>query len=158
MFLGHGAYGVAAGARTYFDKAVSDLDVGEMALLAGLVRAPSRFSPLANLDAARSRRDQVLSAMVAAGYLSDEEANRWRARPVIIRQRPDFFRTVSPYFSEQVRRDVSRRYGDKKLYEARPGHRDHAAALDRRQRRKRTSTSRCASSTSGRGGAGRSRG
>ncbi|MFL5306957.1 MAG: penicillin-binding protein 1A [Polyangia bacterium] len=118
VFLGHGAYGVAAGARTYFDKAVGDLDVGEMALLAGLVRAPSRFSPLANLDTSRSRRDQVLSAMVAAGYLSDEEANRWRARPVIIRQRPDFFRTVSPYFSEQVRRDVSRRYGDKKLYEA----------------------------------------
>jgi penicillin-binding protein 1A len=117
VFLGHGAYGVAAGARTYFDKAVSDLDLGEMALLAGLVRAPSRFSPLHSLDAARTRRDQVLSAMVAAGYLSDEEANRWRARPVIIRQRPDFFRTVSPYFAEHVRRDISRRYGDKKLYE-----------------------------------------
>ena len=117
VFLGHGAYGVAAGARTYFDKAVGDLDIGEMALLAGLVRAPSRFSPLANLDAARARRDQVLAAMVAASYLTDDEANRWRARPVIIRQRPDFFRAVSPYFSEQVRRDVSRRYGDKKLYE-----------------------------------------
>jgi penicillin-binding protein 1A len=117
VFLGHGAYGVAAGARTYFDKAVADLDLGEMALLAGLVRAPSRFSPLSNLDAARARRDQVLSTMVAAGYLSDVEANRWRARPVIIRQRPDFFRTVSPYFSENVRRDVGKRYGDKKLYE-----------------------------------------
>jgi penicillin-binding protein 1A len=117
VFLGHGAYGVAAGARTYFDKAVGDLDLGEMALLAGLVRAPSRFSPLASLDAARARRDQVLSTMVAAGYLLDEEANRWRARPVIIRQRPDFFRTVSPYFSENVRRDIGKRYGDKKLYE-----------------------------------------
>jgi penicillin-binding protein 1A len=117
VFLGHGAYGVAAAARRYFDKAVGDLDLGEMALLAGLVRAPSRFSPLTSLDAARARRDQVLSAMVAAGTLTDVEANRWRARPVIVRQRPDFFRTVSPYFAEQVRRDVARRYGEKKLYE-----------------------------------------
>ncbi len=117
VFLGHGAYGVAAAARIYFDKPVGDLDVGEMALLAGLVRAPSRFSPLASLDAARTRRDQVLAAMVASGYLTDDEANRWRARPVIIRQRPDFFRTVAPYFAEHVRRDIIRRYGEKKLYE-----------------------------------------
>jgi len=117
VFLGHGAYGVAAAARIYFDKPIEDLDLGEMALLAGLVRAPSRFSPLASLDAARTRRDQVLAAMVASGYLTDDEANRWRARPVIIRQRPDFFHTVTPYFAEQVRRDIIRRYGEKKLYE-----------------------------------------
>jgi penicillin-binding protein 1A len=117
VFLGHGTFGVGAAARRYFDKAVGDLDVGEMATLAGLVRAPSRFSPLTDVEAARARRDQVLSAMVAAGYLNDEEANRWRARPVTVRQRPDFFRNVSPYFTEQVRRDLLRRYGDKKLYE-----------------------------------------
>ena len=86
-----------------------------MAMLAGLVRAPSRFSPLTNLEAARARRDQVLAAMVASGYITDDEATPWRARPVIIRQRPDFFRTFSPYFAEHVRRDIARRYGDKKL-------------------------------------------
>ncbi len=117
VFLGHGTYGVAAAARRYFDKAVADLDVGEMATLAGLVRAPSRFSPLTDIEAARARRDQVLAAMVAAGYVTDEEANRWRARPVVVRQRPDFFRTTSPYFTEHVRRDVIRRYGEKKLLE-----------------------------------------
>jgi penicillin-binding protein 1A len=117
IFLGHGAYGVAAAARRYFDKAVSDLDLGEMALLAGLARAPSRFSPLTNLEAARARRDQVLGTMIAAGYLTEDEANRWRARPVVVRQRPDFFRTTSPYFAEHVRRDIARRYGDKKLLE-----------------------------------------
>ena len=117
IFLGHGSYGVAAAARRYFDKAVADLDMGEMALLAGLARAPSRFSPLTNLEAARARRDQVLGTMVAAGYLTDDEANRWRARPVVVRQRPDFFRTTSPYFAEHVRRDVARRYGEKKLLE-----------------------------------------
>ena len=108
---------MAAAARIYFDKPIDELDLGEMALLAGLVRAPSRFSPLTSLDAARTRRDQVLAAMVASGYLTDDEANRWRARPVTIRQRPDFFHTVSPYFAEHVRRDIIRRYGEKKLYE-----------------------------------------
>jgi penicillin-binding protein 1A len=117
VFLGHGTYGVGAAARRYFDKSVEDLDLGEMATLAGLVRAPSRYSPLTDVEAARARRDQVLAAMVACGYVSDEEANKWRARPVTVRQRPDFFRTVSPYFAEHVRRDVLRRYGDKKLYE-----------------------------------------
>src|SRR4051812_43617745 len=118
IFLGHGAYGVGAAARRYFDKAVGDLDLGEMALLAGLARAPSRFSPLTNLEAARARRDQVLGTMVAAGYLTEDESNRWRARPVVVRQRPDFFRTTSPYFAEHVRRDVARRYGDKKVLES----------------------------------------
>ncbi len=96
IFLGHGAYGVAAAARRYFDKPVGELDLGEMALLAGLARAPSRFSPLTNLEAARARRDQVLAAMVATDMLTDDEANRWRARPVVVRQRPDFFREHHP--------------------------------------------------------------
>jgi penicillin-binding protein 1A len=117
IFLGHGAYGVAAAARRYFDKAVEELDLGEMATLAGLARAPSRFSPLTSVEAARARRDQVLAAMVAAGKLTDDEANRWRARPVTVRQRPDYFNTISPYFTEHVRRDVIKRYGEKKLLE-----------------------------------------
>jgi len=117
IFLGAGAYGVGGGARRYFDKTVDQLDVGEMATLAGLVRAPSRFSPLTNLEAGRSRRDQVLNAMVASGYLTDSEATTWKARPLKLRPRTDFFRASSPYFTEHVRRDIARRYGDKKLWE-----------------------------------------
>ena len=103
-------------------------------MIAGLARAPSRFSPLTNLEAARARRDQVLAAMVAAGYLTDDEANRWRARPVVVRQRPDFFRTTSPYFTEHVRRDVARRYGEKKLLEGGLHDRDRRGPVDRRRR------------------------
>jgi penicillin-binding protein 1A len=117
IFLGHGAYGVAAAARRYFDKSVDELDLGEMAMLAGLARAPSRFSPLTSLERARARRDQVLGAMVSVGYLTDAEANTWRARPIAVKQRPDYFRQTSPYFAEHVRRDVARRYGEKKLWE-----------------------------------------
>jgi penicillin-binding protein 1A len=117
IFLGHGAYGVGAAARRYFDKAIDELDLGEMATLAGLARAPSRFSPLTSVERARARRDQVLGTMVAAGKITDEEANRWRARPVTVRQRPDYFHTLAPYFTEHVRRDVIKRYGEKKLLE-----------------------------------------
>ncbi|MEO7668120.1 MAG: transglycosylase domain-containing protein, partial [Polyangia bacterium] len=117
IFLGAGAYGVGGGARRYFDKSVDELDLGEMATLAGLVRAPSRFSPLTNLEAGRARRDQVLNAMVASGFIPESEATTWKSRPLIIRARPDFFRTYAPYFTEHVRRDVARRYGDKKLWE-----------------------------------------
>ena len=117
IFLGAGAYGVGGGARRYFDKTIDQLDVGEMATLAGLVRAPSRFSPLTNLQAGQARRDQVLNAMVAAGYLTDAEATTWKARPLVIRPRPDYFRMYAPYFTENVRRDVARRYGDQELWQ-----------------------------------------
>ncbi len=117
IFLGHGVYGVAAAARRYFDKSIDEIDLGEMAMLAGLARAPSRFSPLTSIERARARRDQVLSAMVAAGYLTDKEANPWRARPVVVRERPDFFRNISPHFAEHVRRDIASRYGEKALWE-----------------------------------------
>ena len=118
IFLGAGAYGVGGGARRYFDKAVDELNLGEMATLAGLVRAPSRFSPITNLEAGRARRDQVLTAMVASGFITDAEATTWKSRALVIRPRADFFRLNAPYFTEHVRRDIARRYGDKKLWEA----------------------------------------
>jgi len=117
IFLGAGAYGVGGGARRYFDKAVDELDLGEMATLAGLVRAPSRFSPFTNIEAARARRDQVLTAMVASGMIDEATATTWRARPVAIRPRPDFFRMYAPYFAENVRREVAHRYSDPRLWD-----------------------------------------
>ncbi|HEX2660186.1 MAG TPA: transglycosylase domain-containing protein, partial [Polyangia bacterium] len=141
IFLGAGAYGVGGGARRYFDKSVDELDLGEMATLAGLVRAPSRFSPLTNLEAGRARRDQVLSAMVAAGSLSEAEATGWKSRPLTIRPRADYFRMYAPYFAENVRREVAHRYSDPKLWEecyrVRAGNEAHPASKgpDREQAR-----------------------
>jgi penicillin-binding protein 1A len=117
IFLGAGAYGVGGGARRYFDKSVDQLDLSEMATLAGLVRAPSRFSPLTNLEAARARRDQVLSAMVASGAIDEATATTWRSHPLTIRPRADYFRMFAPYFAENVRREVAHRYSDPKLWE-----------------------------------------
>ncbi len=117
IFLGHQSYGVAAAARRYFDKQVSELDLDEMATLAGIVQAPSRYSPLLAPDMTRARRDQVLSAMASAGVIDEATANNLRARPLRVHQPPDVFRERSPYFAEHVRRDIGKRYGDKALWE-----------------------------------------
>ncbi len=74
IYLGEGTYGVEAAAQTYFGKHASELNVGEIALLAGLPQAPSRYSPLDNWDKAHSRQRYVLNRMAADGYISESEA------------------------------------------------------------------------------------
>jgi penicillin-binding protein 1A len=117
IFLGHQSYGVAAAARRYFNKQVSELDLAEMATIAGIAQAPSRYSPLLAPDLTRARRDQVLGAMAMAGVIDETTADNLRARPLTVRQPPDVFRERSPYFAEHVRRDISKRYGEKALWE-----------------------------------------
>jgi penicillin-binding protein 1A len=116
IFLGHQSYGVAAAARRYFDKSVGELDLGEMALIAGIAQAPSRYSPILALDRTRARRDQVLEAMGRAGIITEADATKWRTRPVVVREPADIFRERSPYFAEHVRRDIGKRYGEKMLW------------------------------------------
>ena len=79
VYFGDGAYGLRAAARTYFDKAPADLTLGEAAMLAGLVQAPSRLAPSRHLDRARTRARQVLAAMVETGAITAAEAKA--ARP-----------------------------------------------------------------------------
>src|SRR5204863_9355537 len=76
VYFGHGAYGVEAAARTYFGKSVGELTVRESALLAGLPRAPSTYSPFDHPDAARRRREVVLRRMVEYGVLKEPERVR----------------------------------------------------------------------------------
>src|SRR5467141_363916 len=76
VYFGHGAYGVEAAARTYFGKSVSELTAREAALLAGLPRAPSSYSPFDHANAAKRRRELVLRRMVEYGALKEEEAQR----------------------------------------------------------------------------------
>ena len=116
VFLGNNAYGVGAAARRYFNKTVDQLDLGEMATLAGVAVAPSRFARTSNIDRTQNRRDQVLAAMAAAGYISPEDESRWKGKQLVMKPPPDFFRERSPYFAEHVRKDIAKRYGDKMLW------------------------------------------
>lgn len=73
VYLGSGVYGVAAASHLYFDKEVQDLNLRESAILAGLLKAPSRYSPLNNPDLAKKRSDTVLAAMIDAGYITKKD-------------------------------------------------------------------------------------
>lgn len=82
MFLGANAYGMEAGAQTYFGKHVKDLTLGEAALLAGIPKAPSDYSPTSNPAKAKERRDLVLDLMARNGFVSQAEADAAKAKPI----------------------------------------------------------------------------
>jgi penicillin-binding protein 1A len=110
VYFGHGAFGVEAAARTYFGKSVSELDVREAALIGGLPRAPSSYSPFEHPDAAKLRRETVLRRMVDYGSLKDEEAKRL-ARTDLGLIPPERRRTTGQYFLEYVQQVLETRYG-----------------------------------------------
>ena len=87
VYLGGGAQGLPAGAKLYFNKPLSDLTLSEAALLAGLIKAPSRFNPLHNPTAAQSRANVVLEAMVENGVISQQAADEAKARPAALAER-----------------------------------------------------------------------
>lgn len=117
--LGHGAYGIQAASEHYFRKDVEQLTLPEMALLAGLPQAPSRYSPLKDPKAARQRVNTVLARMKQNGFIT--EAERAEAAAVdlveIVKPRDDAFGDTAPYFAEHVRRYIHDTYGAKALYE-----------------------------------------
>ncbi len=127
IFLGNYAYGVQAAARRYFDKDVAELDLGQQALIAGLAQAPSRYNPFVDEEAAQKRRSEVLDNMVENGVLQKDAAAQWKRTPLHIRPRPDYFHELTPYFTEQIRRDLIKRLGQKALYEG--GYRVEATVL-----------------------------
>jgi penicillin-binding protein 1A len=81
VYLGAGAFGMSAAARTYFDKRLSELTLAEAAMLAGLIQAPSRFDPIRNLDAARARAAVVLDTMVETGAIDAQTASAAKRAP-----------------------------------------------------------------------------
>ena len=110
VYFGHGAYGVEAAARTYFGKSVSELTLQESALLAGLPRAPSSYSPFEHPDAARRRREVVLRRMVEFGVLRDAEGARL-AKVDLGLIPPERRRTTGQYFLEYVQQALEAKYG-----------------------------------------------
>jgi penicillin-binding protein 1A len=82
MFLGANAYGMEAGAETYFGKQAKDLTLGEAALLAGIPKAPSDYSPTSNPAKAKERRDLVLDLMAKNGFVSQAEADAAKSKPI----------------------------------------------------------------------------
>ena len=116
IYLGSGAYGVEAAARTYFDKHVGDLTVAEAAILAGLPQRPSDYSPHRHWNKARARQEYVLGQMHAKGYLDDAAHKAALAEVVDIHTADNEFLKQAPYFTEHIRRYLVETYGFDKIY------------------------------------------
>ena len=114
IYLGEGAYGVEAAARTYFGKKASQLELGEMAILAGLPQSPSNYSPLRAPDAARNRQRYVLNRMAEDGLISPEEART--AYEQGLQMAGEWRKAVHGYFSLYVRGQLLSRYQEEDLY------------------------------------------
>src|SRR5213593_2052300 len=110
VYFGNGAYGVEAASRTYFGKSVTELNVKEAALLAGLPRAPSTYSPFEHGEAAKRRREVVLRRMVEYGALKDADAKKL-ARADLGLIPPERRRTTGQYFLDYVQQTLEAKYG-----------------------------------------------
>ncbi|MBN9147656.1 MULTISPECIES: penicillin-binding protein 1A [unclassified Nitrobacter] len=118
IYLGLGAYGIAAASLVYFDKSVNELTVAEAAYLAALPKAPSTLHPVKNHDRAVERRDYVIDRLLENGWIKQADADKARKDPLIVTSRANGAHTFAgEYFAEEVRRDLFERYGEKKLYE-----------------------------------------
>ena len=117
IYLGNRSYGVAAAALNYFGKSLDELSIEEAAYLAALPKGPNNYNPKTKHDAAVIRRNWVIGRMLEDGYITQKEAEKAQAAPLeTIDNRKEFVDNAQ-YFSEEVRRRVSKDFGDDALYE-----------------------------------------
>jgi penicillin-binding protein 1A len=117
IYLGSGVYGFEAGAEYYFSKHANDLTLPEAALLAGLPKGPVEFSPLLSPERAFRRRNIVIDAMLEDGKITAAEAESARSAPLGLHvEAPP--NGIAPWFVEEVRRDLERRFGAEQVHAA----------------------------------------
>jgi penicillin-binding protein 1A len=118
IYLGMGAYGVAAASLLYFDKSVHELSIAEVAYLAALPKAPNNYHPFRQRERALERRNYVIERMAEDGYISAQDAAKAKKEPLKVTTRPTGARIfAAEYFAEEVRRYINDNYTEKKLYE-----------------------------------------
>ena len=117
MYLGHGAYGVEAASRLYFNKSNKQLNLEEAALIAGIFQTPERQSPFVDMKRALARRNIVLQRMADEKYVTQARADQAKQTPIVTRGQPTQPPGIAPFFVEEVRKHLERRYGAKVLYE-----------------------------------------
>ncbi len=117
IYLGHGVYGFEAGAEYYFSKHANNLTLPEAALLAGLPKGPSEFSPILNPDRAFRRRNTVIDSMLEDGVITAAQAEAARTAPLGLHIEPPP-NSIAPWFVEEVRRELDREYGSDRVHEA----------------------------------------
>ncbi len=116
IYLGEGAYGIAAASLEYFDKAVSDLNYEEASLLAALPKAPSKYNPYKSKEKATIRRNIVLKNLYENSYINNEEYKNLKKKKIKLKKRKIKLVEEANFYSEEVRRIVSDTYGYDDLY------------------------------------------
>ncbi|MCZ6669133.1 MAG: penicillin-binding protein 1A [Gammaproteobacteria bacterium] len=117
IFLGHRSYGIVAASRVYYDKSLQDLSVAQVAMIAGLPKAPSKYNPIINPERALSRRDHILGRMRLLNYISDEEYELALAEPVTAELHVTATIADANYVAELIRAELFEQYGDE-VYKA----------------------------------------
>jgi len=116
FYLGHGAWGVEAASQLYFGKSVSDLNLAEAALIAGIFRGPAVYSPYNNPKVTLNRRNHVLNRMAEEGFISREQAEEIKKQPLNVLPLRRQTTEIGSYFFEEIRKYVEKKYGDEALY------------------------------------------
>ena len=112
IYLGKRSYGVAAASQIYYGKELDELSVAQVAMIAGLPKAPSRYNPIANPERALTRRDYVLSRMHVLGFISDETFEQERQAEVTAERHQNRAQVRAPYVNEMVRAEIVKQFGD----------------------------------------------
>jgi penicillin-binding protein 1A len=116
IYLGHGVYGFQAASEFYFSKPAKQLTLEEAALLAGLPKSPSYYSPILHPDRALKRRNLVINSMLEDGKITAEQATATRNRPIELKLQHDP-NPLAPYFVEEIRRYLENKYGSDQVHE-----------------------------------------
>ncbi len=112
IFLGHRAYGVAAAAQVYFGKELGELSLAQIAMIAGLPKAPSTFNPIANPERAMLRRNYVLRRMHELEFITEEEFTSASNEPVSAQLHGSLNELSAPYVADMVREQMLQLYGE----------------------------------------------
>jgi penicillin-binding protein 1A len=112
IYLGHRAYGVASAAQAYYGKELSELNLAQLAMIAGLPKAPSRYNPIANPSRATARRNYVLGRMLDLGYIDETTYHKARAFRDDAEPHSLTIEAEAPYVGEMVRAEMVERFGD----------------------------------------------
>ena len=112
IYLGNRSYGVGAAAEVYYGKHLHELDLAQMAMIAGLPKAPSRYNPIINPTRALQRRDYVLNRLAKLGYISEQELTEALKQRVTAELHGSQTEIDAPYISEMVRSEMVHRYGN----------------------------------------------
>jgi len=116
IYLGSGAYGIAAASLEYFDKSIRDINYSEAALLAALPKAPSKYNPYKDIEVAKFRRNLVLKNLLDNNYITPEWYDKLKTKEIILSKNKKIYLEDAQYFIEDVRKNVIENFTYDKVY------------------------------------------